>query len=140
MPPLLNTVIIDHPDNPQNVITLPKQRQPKRRLLVYVERIGFEKFDDSSDAPFARIFPVEDVPSEDWYFLRDKGYTWVLETGPELALPIDINHWINEWFAHRKEITNRLLQRLGLDPEKYRVSGYEKDSFEPIPTLHEIKR
>jgi hypothetical protein len=76
--PLLNTVIIEHPDDPNNIIKLPKQR----RLLVYVERIGFEKFDDSPDAPLGKVFCVQDISKEDFEFFKYKGYTWMLETGP----------------------------------------------------------
>jgi hypothetical protein len=74
MPPL-NTVFIQHPDDPNNIIKLPKQ---KRRLLVYVARIGSDRFDDSPDAPLGKVFCVEDVNKEDYEFFKYKGYAWFL--------------------------------------------------------------
>ena len=65
----LSNIVIQHPNNPSNVITLPKQERPKR-LLVFVGRRGEERFSDEPDAPMGKGFWVEGFSRVHWDFIR----------------------------------------------------------------------
>jgi hypothetical protein len=140
MMPLLNTVVvvIEHPNNPDNIITLPKSKQSKLRILAFIKQIGKDKFDDSVEAPYAKGFWINDVSKQDWEYLRHKNYVWVL--GAPIKYGTDVHKWYDGWLKYHDKIADRLLDKLELDKKKYEIVGYHKCSFEPTPTLHQIKK
>lgn len=133
----LNAVLIEHPNNPNNVITLPKQKKPKR-LLVFVGRKEYDTFDDEPGSPMGKGFFVEKFSRVHWDFLRTQKVEWFLNNAHKYK-DIDAHKWLEGHYAYTQRIHNFMLEQLNLDPNKYHIMSWSTEAFKPIPTLHEIQ-
>jgi hypothetical protein len=134
--PLNSITIIDHPNDPNNINTLPKKERPKE-LWVFVGRIGYEKFSDEPDAPMGKGFLVKGFSRVHWDWLRTQKVEWFLQNSDKYEL--DAHAWLEGEYEYCEKIRKFMLQQLNLDSNKYYVMTWITDAFKPMPKLQEIK-
>lgn len=138
MRPLSTVTIIEHRNDPRNVIKLPKKERSKR-LLVFVGRKGYDTFSDESGSPMGKGFWIEGFSKLQWdYLMTHGGANWILDNGHKYN-KVDLHKWLEGWYDHIAKIKLFMLQQLNLDPNKYHIMSWSTEAFKPIPTLHEIK-